>query len=171
MVASPEMVGPGWQDGLPHVLWRAQQAVHRRVQATLDDLGVTLTQLGLAVHLDELGLMSASDLSRRYHMTPQSVTTALSKLENANWVRRLSHPIHRRIVLYELTETGLAGVAQGRARMAEVDAVLALILPADGRNELIRLARLLTVALDGEDQEYEGAWPVVARPAPTESPS
>lgn len=149
-----------WQSGLPYVLYRAQQAVHRRAQEALDGLGVTLTQLGLCVHLDELGLMSASDLARRYRMTPQSVTTSLAQLERLGWVRRLPHPVHRRVVLHELTETGLAGVAGGRARMAEIDRLLTEALPDGGRDEVIGRLRELTIALDGPDQEYASAWPV-----------
>lgn len=148
-----------WQDGLPYVLYRAQQAVHRRAQEALDGLGVTLTQLGLCVHIDELGLMSASDLARRFRLTPQSVTTALAQLERLGWVRRLPHPVHRRVILHELTEAGLAGVADGRARMAEVDQMLTEALPG-GRDGLVGRLRELTVALEGEDPEYQGAWPV-----------
>ena len=153
-----------WEDGLPHVLWRVQQSVHRRVQDALEDLGVTVTQLGLAVHLDELGLMSASDLSRRFHITPQSVTTALGRLESLGWVRRIPHPVHRRVILYELTERGLTGVADGRARRAAVDRELGEILGAPGQDELVARLRALTVALEGADPEYAAMWPV-ARPA------
>ncbi|MFF5289219.1 MarR family winged helix-turn-helix transcriptional regulator [Paractinoplanes globisporus] len=149
-----------WQDGLPYVLYRAQQAVHRRAQEALDGLGVTLTQLGLCVHIDELGLMSASDLARRFRLTPQSVTTALAQLERLGWVRRLPHPVHRRVILHELTETGLAGVADGRARMAAIDRLLTDSLPEGVRDELAGRLRELTVALEGEDPAYEGAWPV-----------
>ena len=152
-----------WQDGLPYVLYRAQQAVHRRSQEALDGLGVTLTQLGLCVHIDELGLMSASDLARRFRLTPQSVTTALAQLERLGWVRRLPHPVHRRVVLHELTETGLAGVADGRTRMAAIDQLLTEAMPEGGRDDLVSRLRGLTIALDGEDPEYAGAWPVASR--------
>ena len=157
-----------WEEGLPHVLWRLQQAVHSRVQEALDGLGVTVTQLGLAVHLDELGLLSASDLSRRFRITPQSVTTALGRLESLGWVRRLPHPVHRRVILYELTERGLAGVADGRARRARVDQELGAVLRDTGltdrdQEELTSRLRALTVALDGDAAQYEAMWPV-ARP-------
>ena len=145
---------------MPYVLWRAQQAVHREVQGTLEELGVTMTQLGLVVHLDELGVMSASDLARLFRLTPQSVSTALAQLERLGWVRRLPHPVHKRVVLFELTEAGLAGVVTGRTRIAAVDESLAAALPEDGRDELIGQLRALTVALDGEDQAYMSAWPV-----------
>lgn len=161
MSSAKDRTGPAWQDGLPHVLWRTQQAVHGRLQSALDGLDVTVTQLGLAVHLDELGLMSASDLSRRFHITPQSVTTALSQLERLGWVRRLPHPVHKRVILHELTEAGLAGVADGRARIAAIDGALAEILGDGGKDEMIGQLRKLLVALDGEDPAYAGMWPVI----------
>ncbi|WP_329281967.1 MarR family winged helix-turn-helix transcriptional regulator [Streptomyces sp. NBC_01451] len=151
--------GFAWEHGLPHVLWRAQQAVHRRVDTALDGLGVTVTQLGLAVHLDELGLLSASDLARRFHITPQSVTTALAQLERIGWVRRLPHPVHKRVILHELTETGLAGVGDGRARMARIDGVLTAML-GDDKDEVLGRLRELTVALDGEDPAGAAMWPL-----------
>ncbi|MCX4767267.1 MarR family transcriptional regulator [Streptomyces sp. NBC_01275] len=151
---------PAWQDALPHALWRAQQAVHRRLQTALDGLDVTPTQLGLAVHLDELGAMSASDLARLFRLTPQSVTTALAQLERLGWIRRLPHPVHKRIILNELTETGLTGVADGRARVTEIDRFFAEILGDDGRGEAVAWLQKLTVALEGEDPPPAGTWPV-----------
>jgi DNA-binding MarR family transcriptional regulator len=165
MASATDGIGPEWQDRLPHVLWRAQQASHRRIQTALDGLGVTVTQLGLAVHLDELGLVSASDLSRRFHITPQSVTTALAQLERLGWVRRLPHPVHKRVILHQLTETGLAGVADGRARMAAIDGLFTEILGEDGRDEIVGRLRTLIVALEGEDPAYTEMWPV-ARSTP-----
>ncbi|WP_416956898.1 MarR family winged helix-turn-helix transcriptional regulator [Streptomyces sp. Agncl-13] len=161
MSSAKDSTGPAWQDGLPHVLWRTQQAVHSRLQSALDELDVTVTQLGLAVHLDELGLMSASDLSRLFHITPQSATTALAQLERVGWVRRLPHPVHKRVILHELTEAGLAGVADGRARIAAIDSALAGILGDGGKDEIIGQLRKLLVTLEGEDQTYAGMWPVV----------
>ncbi|MGP4007197.1 MarR family winged helix-turn-helix transcriptional regulator [Streptomyces sp. 4N124] len=164
MTSATGRADPTWQDGFPHVLWRAQQAVHRHTQSAVEGLGVTLTQLGLAVHLDELGLMSASDLARLFRLTPQSVTTALGQLERLGWVRRLPHPVHKRVVLHELTETGLAGVADGRARIAEADAALGEILGEDRAATMATLRRL-TIALEGEDPSSASLWPVV-RAAP-----
>lgn len=176
MSSAMDGIGPEWQDRLPHVLWRAQQAVHRHIQTALDGLGVTVTQLGLAVHLDELGLVSASDLSRRFHITPQSVTTALAQLERIGWVRRLPHPAHKRVILHELTETGLAGVADGRARMAAIDGAFTEILGDEGRDEVVGRLRTLIVALEGRTPRTRGCgrWPAARRemrprPAPWRS--
>src|SRR5271165_4611678 len=110
-----------WNDTLTHVLWRAQNAVHRQVQDRLSELDVTATQLGLAVHLQELGPLSAADLSRRFQLTPQSVGTALGRVEKLGWVVRRRHPVNRRVVLYVLTDAGLAGIARGREIMVSVN--------------------------------------------------
>ncbi|WP_067899618.1 MarR family winged helix-turn-helix transcriptional regulator [Nocardia vaccinii] len=149
-----------WDDELTHVLWRAQNAAHRRVHEALDDLDVTATQLGLAVHLDQLGPLSAADLSRRFHIAPQSIGTALNRLEKLDWVRRRTHPVHGRVVLYELTETGLAGVARGREAMATTNADITSGLTDDEVDTLIGLLRRITTGIDGPDFPVVSAWPV-----------
>ncbi|MFE7979014.1 MarR family winged helix-turn-helix transcriptional regulator [Streptomyces shenzhenensis] len=149
-----------WDDAFTHVLWRAQNAVHRRVQEALDELGVTVTQLGLAVHLDQLGPLSAADLSRGFHIAPQSVGTALNRLEKVDWVRRRTHPVHGRVVLYELTATGLAGVARGRQVMAATNAGVTADLSVAETAQLIELLRKVTVGIDGAQGPMMSAWPV-----------
>ncbi|MFD7811521.1 MarR family winged helix-turn-helix transcriptional regulator [Streptomyces sp. NPDC059785] len=142
-----EAVTP-WDDAFTHILWRAQNAVHRKVQSKLDDSGVTATQLGLAVHLDELGPLSAADLSRGFHIAPQSVGTALNRLEKLDWVRRTPHPVYRRVVLYELTSTGQAGVAYGRQTMADVNDSVTSGLTSAEVAQLIRLLCTVTGQAD-----------------------
>ena len=149
-----------WDDQFTHVLWRAQNAAHRRVQEALDNLGVTATQLGLAVHVDELGPLSAADLSRRFHIAPQSVGIALNRLEKLGWVRRRTHPVHGRVLLYELTETGLAGTARGRQAMATTNVEVTADLSDAELSTLIGLLRRITVGIDGPDAPAISAWPV-----------
>lgn len=149
-----------WLGGYPYRLWRANQAVHRQVLAAIDDLGVTVTQLGIMVHLDELGHMSASDLARLFRLTPQSTTTALNRLEALGWVRRIPHPIHKRVIWYEVTDDGLAAADAGRTRVAAVHRdVEELLGEAD--------AAAFSHALDVISEKYDEAlptgtmWPVL----------
>jgi DNA-binding MarR family transcriptional regulator len=147
-----------WLAGVPYRLWRADQAVHRKVVAAIEDLGVTVTQLGITVHLDELGHMSASDLARLFRLTPQSVTTALGHLENLGWVRRLPHPVHKRVIWYEVTSKGLDAAAEGRARVAAVNAEIDAIL-GDARPGLDKALATISRLLD--DELPTGTmWPV-----------
>lgn len=150
---------PDWQGGLPFTLWRTHHAVHRRLQETFEGMGVTITQLGLVVHLDDLGHMSASDLARRFRLTPQSVTTALGGLERAGWVRRLPHPVHRKVIWYELTAEGIAEVAEARARMNGVMAEIDELIGVDRRRELLERLNELATAIDGELPPAGPLWP------------
>jgi DNA-binding MarR family transcriptional regulator len=150
---------PDWDDAFTHVLWRAQNAVHRTVQAALDELGVTATQLGLAVHLDQLGPLSAADLSRGFHIAPQSVGTALARLEKIGWVERRAHPVHGRVVLYELSAKGLDGVTRGRARMAAVNEQVTKVLSQQALDGLIAGLRQVTTEIDGPDETIQPLWP------------
>jgi DNA-binding MarR family transcriptional regulator len=150
---------PDWEDALPYVLWRAQNAVHRHVSASLEHLGVTVTQLGLAVHLQELGALSASDLSRGFRMAPQSVGTALAGLERMGWVTRRKHPVHGRVVLFEITPVGAKGVAEGRRRRATANAEIVASLPRADDRALVKALRRIVTELDGPDLGVEALWP------------
>jgi DNA-binding MarR family transcriptional regulator len=149
-----------WEDSFTHVLWRAQNAVHRSVQSALDELGVTATQLGLAVHLDELGALSAADLSRGFHIAPQSVGTALARLEKMGWVERRAHPVHGRVVLYALSDKGTDGVSQGRVRMAAVNEQLTRVFSGAELDGVIAGLRRVIFEIDGPDQPIQALWPM-----------
>ncbi|GAA1698070.1 hypothetical protein GCM10009808_14420 [Microbacterium sediminicola] len=148
-----------WLGALPYRLWRANQAVHRRVTDAIEDLGVTVTQMGITVHLDELGHMSASDLARLFHLTPQSVTTALGHLERLGWVRRLPHPVHKRVIWYEATPEGIEAAAEGRRRVAKVDADVRAALPG-GDSAALDAALAVITATFGETLPVGTMWPV-----------
>jgi DNA-binding MarR family transcriptional regulator len=149
-------------DSLPYTLWQAQNAVHRLVQEAVDDLGVTVTQLGLAVHLGKLGALSASDMSRGFRITPQSVSTALTRLDALGWVDRKPHPVHGRVVLFTLSETGHEGAREGSARMALVTERISGMLGADRGERLITGLRAVLQGLEGDDRPMEMLWPIRA---------
>lgn len=148
-----------WLGGFPYRLWRANQALHRRVVEAIEDLGLTVTQLGILVHLDELGHMSASDLARLFRLTPQSTTTALNRLESEGWVSRVPHPVHRRVIWYEVTPSGLEVANDGRKRVAAVNGEVEKVLGGIDRAALT--AALTAIATTfGEDVPTGTMWPV-----------
>ncbi|TFV95171.1 MarR family winged helix-turn-helix transcriptional regulator [Leifsonia flava] len=152
--------GFSWRESLPYVLWRADNAVNRHLLGAIKDLGVNVTQLGLAVHLDELGPLSASDLSRGIHVTPQSVATALSRLDKIGWVEHQPHPVHGRVVLFTITDRGREGVREGTARMAKVTDRLTGTLSSGGADHLIVELRRILLDLEGSDRPMEALWPI-----------
>lgn len=127
--SSPD--GSPWLDGVAYRIWLTSQAVAERFVAEVEASGVTVTQMGLLVHLDELGSMSSSDLSRLLSLTPQGIAKALRQLEERGWVERSPHPHHGRVVLFEVTSAGATVAAEGRARAAVVNAEIEAGLPGD----------------------------------------
>ncbi|MCS0599706.1 MarR family winged helix-turn-helix transcriptional regulator [Streptomyces sp. LP11] len=151
---------PPWQQTLNHLLWKAAQAMHRTLNDELGELGLTVSQFALAVALDEYAPLSAADLARSQGLTPQTVNTALAQVDRLGWLRRRPHPVHKRVVLLELTEPGHEGVARGRTI---TDHVVSRITASLGGAEEARSFRdaLRRVAeeLDGPDTPAVSLWP------------
>lgn len=152
---------PGWTDGLPYVLFRANQAVHRRLIDAIDGLGVSITQLGIAVHIEKLGRLSGSDLARHFKITPQSTSTALANLEKLEWVRRVPHPVHKRVIWYEITEVGAGHVAEGRARLEAFHAELVTQLGADRVTKALDVLADISTELEGPELPPGTLWPAI----------
>lgn len=150
----------GWSKELTYVLWRAQSVVHREVQRALDGLGVTVTQLGIAEHLREIGPLSASDLARGFGITPQSTTTALARLEALGWISRRPHPVHGRVVLNTLTPQGVAGAEAGADTIRALNARLAASLPSGSSQDLVGGLERLRAVLEPDAREPEALWPI-----------
>lgn len=160
MATTPEDALPPWQNAMGFMLWRAQVAVHRRLQESVGELGVSMTQLGLAVHLHELGPLSASDLSRGYRITPQSVTTNLNSLVDAGWVTRRPHPAHGRVLLNELSEKGVAGVLRGREIVAAQTREIEALLPEGQADVLVGMLTKIAAGIDGSQATVGMLWPL-----------
>ncbi|MEL5991785.1 MarR family winged helix-turn-helix transcriptional regulator [Microbacterium phosphatis] len=152
---------PGWTDGLPYALFRANQAVQRRLAEAIDDMGVTITQLGIAVHLDELGHLSGSDLARRFKITPQSAAAALAALESRGWVTRVPHPFHGRVIWYEVTEAGHTGALEGRRRLAVLHDEFERLLGGPVVDKAIARLQAVSDALDGAEVPAVAMWPAL----------
>jgi DNA-binding MarR family transcriptional regulator len=145
-----------WLRSAPYLVWRANNAVHRRLQDALGELDVSISQWGIMEHIDEFGALSASDISRGIHLTPQSINTAVGVLEKQGLIVRRPHPGHGRVVLWELTTRGCDVVAEGRTRVAVVREEVDEILGSDGavRSALARLVE----SLDGPQTPFEPRW-------------
>ncbi|MGC0415112.1 MarR family winged helix-turn-helix transcriptional regulator [Embleya sp. AB8] len=154
-----EIAPAAWSEQVPHLLWRAQQSMQRLLNERLDGIGVSINQLGLAGRLDENGAMSSADLARAHHITPQSVTTAMVALERAGWIVRRPHPVHKRVVLLELTELGSAGVAEGRRVVKETDEMITRAIGTEQTAVFAANLRMITAVVDGPDAPTSRMWP------------
>lgn len=148
-----------WSDSLPFAVWRTERAVSRVVDQNLRKLPVTTTQLGCCVTIAENGPTSAAEIARAFRVSPQSIVSAFAKLEEGGWVRRLPHPSHRRIVLFDLTAAGVELVTEGRRGMGAASVHVASGLDPDEQATLAALLQKVVEAAGGADLPGS-AWPV-----------
>ncbi|QIS16952.1 MarR family winged helix-turn-helix transcriptional regulator [Nocardia terpenica] len=133
-----------YTDGLNYLLFRAHYAVYRHLEDELTELGVTITQLGLAAAVQHYGPLSVADLARIHGITPQSVTTATNHLHHLGWISRRPHPTHKRVVLLELTDTGRHATQTGRRIVDRINSTLTNALGGHATQFVDNLATIMT---------------------------
>jgi DNA-binding MarR family transcriptional regulator len=99
---------------------RAMVAVRRLRGRETQRIGqLSYAQYGLLHGLSERYGCSARDLADHSNLSPATVTQMLESLENAGLVTRTRSAQDRRVVLSELTERGVAIVAERQQEMEE----------------------------------------------------
>nr|WP_246325932.1 MarR family transcriptional regulator [Actinomycetospora corticicola] len=106
---------------------------------TLAPVGLTPTQFGVLVQLDNTPGATSSELARRCLMTPQSMSELLPGLESAGYVERAASGRGRPAPVH-LTDSGRNVLARATPLVEEADRPEALGLDAD---ELATLTGLL----------------------------
>lgn len=123
-------------------VWRIQK---RHLQAR--DLGVTPAQsrlLRTLAHYDAPPRMA--DLAERLEVVPRAVTTLVDGLEASGKVRRAPDPTNRRVTRIEITDAGLATLAELHAARR---AAAAEILAPLSQEQREALGGLLDTLVDG----------------------
>ncbi|HEX4108214.1 MAG TPA: MarR family transcriptional regulator [Solirubrobacteraceae bacterium] len=133
---------------------RSQNATQRFDQAVADALGLNRTDMRCLDVLDREGPLTAGHLAEACGLTTGAMTTALDRLEDAGYVRRVRDAGDRRRVLVELTPEALRRahgfyaehVAQservyGRYTLAELELLLEFVRTGREFNEA-RAARV-----------------------------
>lgn len=108
-----------WLDDDEQETWRAYLDATRLLIQALDrqletDSGVSFTDYELLVHLSEAPgrRMRMRDLADASFTSRSGVTRAVTRLEDAGWVRRVECDDDRRGMHAELTEAGAAKLAE-----------------------------------------------------------
>ncbi len=92
-------------------LVRAADSVAARVNAHLQDHGLTVSQFGVLEALHHLGAMTASTLGAKILKSGANMTTVLDNLERRGLAVRVRRSDDRRCVEVRLTDEGRALVA------------------------------------------------------------
>jgi DNA-binding MarR family transcriptional regulator len=85
---------------------RVGRLLAAREEAALAPLGLGRSQVQQLAEVAAAPGLSASELARRVGLTAQSVAASVVALEGQGWLRRVPHPVHRRLVELSLTPAG-----------------------------------------------------------------
>ena len=121
----------GEQGYLGYLLRQASNAVRLGVDRALEDLSVTNPQFLIMTMINAYPGISGAEVARLTMLTPQTISLIVANLERDGRLRRAVSPTHGRIQPMELTEAGLALLAQCRERTRHLDARLSAGLTPD----------------------------------------
>ena len=110
---------------LGYNLKRAQHRLHRRMEEALRSCGLTSAQYAVLSSLRAQPDQANADLASAAFITPQSMQSVLSKLEDAGHVARQPDERHGRRQLARLTSSGEVLAQQGNRAADQVEKELA----------------------------------------------
>lgn len=127
---------------------RAEQALTVAKNAALKPVGVTVPQYSVLLFLTENPGISAAALARLCGVTPPTMNTILTNLQERGLIERSPHEWHRNVLETRLTERGAAVMRDADTRAIRVErAVGAAFTDA----ERATLQELLTRCADAFD--------------------
>jgi DNA-binding MarR family transcriptional regulator len=119
-------------------VWHAENALSRALDEALRPLGTSVAQCSVLFHLDLHESLSAADLSRLIHVTPQGIASTVRGLAGDGLIERRPHPIHGRIVLLTLTEHGRRVLHDAVGIADQIEALVTHDISASDRATLIK---------------------------------
>lgn len=124
-------------------LMRCTSVLTAQLQRSLKERGLTVSQLGVLEALHHLGPMCQRDVGRKLLLSGGNITTVVNNLEKRGLVRRVRGQEDRRYVQLQLTDAGMAFIADLFPGHAERIAGLMGGLDADELQQFGELARKL----------------------------
>ncbi|MEV0355510.1 MarR family transcriptional regulator [Nocardia sp. NPDC050697] len=106
---------------LGHYIKRAEQALTTAKNAALKPVGVTVPQYAALLSLTENPGISAAALARLCGVTPPTMNTILTNLQERGLIERSPHEWHRNVLETRLTERGEAVMRDADVRAVRVE--------------------------------------------------
>jgi DNA-binding MarR family transcriptional regulator len=129
------------------LLFATRQLVRRlRLESATDD--VSLTQMAIMRRLATQGPATIADLARAEMISPQSMGSSISSLEEQGIVARQAHPTDGRQYMFDLTQAGIeAFAATASLRRAWLTAAMSALSPTE-QETLAKAAALISRLAD-----------------------
>jgi DNA-binding MarR family transcriptional regulator len=153
------------ENRLEHALWQLSRTMVKVLDDELRPLQLTITQFGTLNRLVVYGPMSTADLARNFGLRPQTIAQAVTALLDAGIVQRRRHPVHKRVLLIELTDAGRRAWEDGDRRVASVEKRIRDSIGESAYRAMYRDTWKIIEAFGGLlDEDSAGAlWPVHQR--------
>ena len=104
---------------------RAEQALNSAKSAALKSAGLTVPQYGALLFLTENPGINAAALARLCGVTPPTMNTILTNLQDRGLIERTPHAWHKNVLETRLTESGEALMREADAHAVRVERALA----------------------------------------------
>ncbi|MFD0365267.1 MarR family winged helix-turn-helix transcriptional regulator [Nocardia sp. GCM10030253] len=127
---------------------RAEQALGGAKNAALKPAGVTVPQYAALMFLSENPGISAAALARLCGVTPPTMNTVLTNLQDRGLVERTPHEWHKNVLETRLTEKGEAVMRDADARAVRAERALAAGFTETERATLMELLTRCADLLD-----------------------
>lgn len=118
-------------DRVGYHLKRAQQALHRSMEAALSDLRLSTAQYAVLTALADGGAMSGAELARRCFVTPQTMNGIIVGLVDTGWIERRPHPAGGRVIETHITARGRSVVQRAHRAVESVECRMLEGIPAE----------------------------------------
>ncbi|GHO92683.1 hypothetical protein KSF_027310 [Reticulibacter mediterranei] len=109
------------EQDMGYQLKRAQYALRTRMDSTLREIGLTTPQYSALSALHEHAGLSGASLARRCFVTPQTMNTIVTNLEEAGLLVRRPHPEHGRVLQAYLTPQAETLLQEGHRRVRAIE--------------------------------------------------
>lgn len=129
---------------------RAEQALMAEKARVLREYGLTVAQYSALLLLSYVPQASAAQLSRACLVTPQTMATTLSNLEQKGLVVREPSALHQRVLSTRLTPSGASLLRQADRAAKSVEEHLRSRFTADESDQLKNLLGRVETALTKE---------------------
>ena len=108
-----------------YLIKRAEIEVTSRMAKALEDEAITPIQFTVLYFVDyDKGDLSSAQLSRRFSMTPQSMSELVGVLEKKKLLKKTTDPAHKRILRLSLTAKGKKLLSDCNATLDSVEEIL-----------------------------------------------
>ncbi len=137
-------------DRFGYVLKHAQNALRQTMDNRLTEADLTTAQYAALTALEREKGLSNAELARRCFVTPQTMHSIVTRLEEGGLLERTPHPNHGRIQQLHLTDEGRTRLNEGHEI---VEAIEERMTSQVSREELEEAKRVLIKCAEGLDEQ------------------